>query len=86
MRAAQLGIALSHLEVTVDSISDDKGLLGMDEETFAGPYSVRMKICIGAEGVDAETLHEIIAWTERHSPVADAIRRAVPTVVEVEIA
>ena len=36
MRAAQEGVELSTLEVTVDSESDDQGLLGMDEARSAG--------------------------------------------------
>jgi len=37
MRAAQEGITLNVLEVTVDSESDDRGLLGMDDSIPAGP-------------------------------------------------
>jgi uncharacterized OsmC-like protein len=85
MRAAQLGITLTTLKVTVDSESDDRGLLGMGDEIPPGPLHVRTKITIGAEGVPAERLDEIIKWAEIHSPVADAVSRAVPSQVEVEI-
>lgn len=85
MRAAQLGITLSTLEVTVDSESDDRGLLGMDEAIPAGPLSIRTRIRIGADGVEPERLGEIVQWAEAHSPVGDAINRAVPMKVEVEI-
>lgn len=85
MRAAQEGIALTTLEVTIDSESDDRGLLGLDEEIPAGPFHVRTRIRIGAKDVSAEQLHAIIEWAEIHSPVADAIRRAVPSSTEVEI-
>src|SRR5690242_6839734 len=44
MRAAQLGVALSTLAVTVDSESDDRGLLGMDSTIPAGPFNVRTRI------------------------------------------
>ncbi len=37
MRAAMLGIDLDTLEVTVDSVSDDRGLLGVDDTVPAGP-------------------------------------------------
>jgi uncharacterized OsmC-like protein len=84
MRAAQLGVTLTTLEVTVDSESDDRGLLGMDDGIPAGPLSVRTHIRIGADGVAPERLREIVAWAEAHSPVGDAIRRAVPSRVEVE--
>ena len=86
MRAAQLGITLTSLEVTVDSESDDRGLLGLDDTIPAGPLSVRTRIRIGAKGAPPEQLRQIVGWAEIHSPVADAIRRAVKMNVEVEIA
>ncbi len=86
MRAAQLGIALTTLEVTVDSESDDRGLLGMDTTIPAGPLGVRIRVRIGADGAQPERLREIVRWTESHSPVGDAIKRAVPTTVEVDVA
>lgn len=85
MRAAQSGVALTTLEVTVDSESDDRGLLGMDDAIPAGPLSVRTRIRIGADGVEPERLREIVQWAEAHSPVGDAINRAVPMKVEVEV-
>ncbi len=36
MRAAKLGVALSSLEVTVESESDNRGILGLDENVSAG--------------------------------------------------
>lgn len=85
MRAAQKGVELTTLEVVVDSESDDRGILGMDDSIPAGPLNMRTRIRIGAEGVEPEHLREIIEWAEAHSPVADAIRRAVPMKTEVEI-
>jgi uncharacterized OsmC-like protein len=83
MRAAQLGIALDRLEVTVESESDPRGLLGMDDAVAAGPAHVRARVVIAAAGVPAAELREIVEWAERHSPVGDALRRAVPLEVEV---
>ncbi len=85
MRAAQEGIELSRLEVTVDSESDDRGLLGMDDSIPAGPLSTRIRVQIAAEGVDPEKLRELVHWADRHSPVSDAVQRAVPTELEIEI-
>jgi uncharacterized OsmC-like protein len=84
MRAAELGIPLQSLELTVDSESDDRGLLGMDDAVPAGPLSYRVRVRIVAEGVDPQRLHELVEWADRHSPVSDAMKRAVPTTVEVE--
>ncbi len=86
MRAAQLGVTLTTLEVTVDSESDDRGLLGMDDAISAGPLSVRVRVRIGADGVAPERLREIVEWAEAHSPVGDATRRAIPYKAEVAIA
>jgi uncharacterized OsmC-like protein len=83
MRAAQLGIALDRLEVTVGSESDPRGLLGMDEAVVAGPVRMRARVVIAAAGVPAAELRQIVEWAERHSPVGDALRRAVPLEVEV---
>lgn len=86
MRSAQVGVTLTLLEVTIDSESDDRGLLGMDDAIPAGPFSVRTRVRIGADGASAAQLREIVAWAEAHSPVGDAIRRSVPSTFEVEIA
>ncbi|HEU4384480.1 MAG TPA: OsmC family protein [Anaeromyxobacteraceae bacterium] len=85
LRAAQLGVALAELEVTVDSESDDRGMLGMDGRIPAGPLSMRTRVRIGAPGVPPERLREIVEWAEAHSPVGDAIRRAVPATTVIEI-
>jgi uncharacterized OsmC-like protein len=85
MRAAQVGVQLTRLEVVVDSESDDRGLLGMDDSVVAGPLSVRTRIRIAAEGSDQDRLREVVEWAEKHSPVADAIRRAVPMSTEVDL-
>jgi uncharacterized OsmC-like protein len=84
MRAAELGIPIQRLEVIVDSESDDRGLLGMDDAVPAGPLSSRIRVRVTAEGIDPERLRELVEWADHHSPVSDAIRRAVPTTVEVE--
>jgi uncharacterized OsmC-like protein len=86
MRAAQLGVTLTTLEVTVDSESDDRGLLGMDDSISAGPLTMRTRVRIGAGGVTPDQLREIVEWAEAHSPVGDALRRAVSAQTEIEIA
>ena len=83
MRAAQLGIALDRLEVTVESESDPRGLLGIDDTVVAGPAHLRMRVRIAAADVPAEQLREIVAWADHHSPVGDALRRAIPIEIEV---
>jgi uncharacterized OsmC-like protein len=83
MRAAVLGIALETLEVTVDSESDDRGLLGIADDVPAGPLSGRVRVRLTASGVDEATLTEIARWGVKHCPVCDAVERAVPIEVVV---
>jgi uncharacterized OsmC-like protein len=83
MRAAMLGIALDTVEVTVDSESDDRGLLGIDDSVPAGPLSGRVAVRLVADGVDPATLEEVARWGVAHCPVCEALERVVPVTVEV---
>lgn len=85
MRAAMQGIALRTLEVTVQSESDARGLVGIDDvPTALG--SMRMSIKLSADGVDEATLRALAAWGEAHSPVSCTMRDRVPVAVEVAVA
>jgi uncharacterized OsmC-like protein len=85
MRAAQLGVVLKRLEVTVASQSDDRGVLGISDAVPAGPLSVRVTVRIAAEGASDQDLRDLVHWAEQHSPVSDAVRRAVPVTTEVVV-
>jgi uncharacterized OsmC-like protein len=85
LRAAQLGLALSTLEVRVGSTSDDRGMMGMDDAVPAGPLNMQIGIRIGADGASAETLHEIVGWALKHSPVGEPLTRVMPVEVAVEV-
>lgn len=84
MRAARLGIALTELSVTVNSSSDDRGLLGVGDDARPGPLEVRVCVRIASDDATPDQLREIVEWAEGHSPVADALRRAVPCRVEID--
>lgn len=83
MRAAMLGLTLDTLEVTVDSVSDDRGLLGLDEEVPAGPLTGRVAVRLTAAGTDPAMLEEIARWGVKHCPVCDALERPIPMTTEV---
>jgi len=83
MRAAVLGITLDELEVSVDSESDDRGLLGIDDDVPAGPLSGRVVVRLTAAGVDPTTLEGIARWGVKHCPVCEALERPVPVRTEV---
>jgi uncharacterized OsmC-like protein len=86
LRAAQLGVKLTALEVRVDSLSDDRGMLGMDDSIPAGPLNIKVSIRLSAPGVPAETLRQIVAWAEQHSPVGEPLTRVMPVEYVLEIA
>lgn len=78
MRAAEKGVDLSLLEVEVDSESDNRGLLGLGDDIPAGPLGLRTLVRVAAADADDATLRDIVQWADEHSPVDDAVRRAVP--------
>jgi uncharacterized OsmC-like protein len=83
MRAAMLGIELSSAEVSIDSESNDYGILGIDESVPAGPLSVRTRISVTAKDADEAAVRDLVEWATAHCPVCDAVKRAVPVTVEV---
>lgn len=85
IRAAQEGLNLTALEVTVDCESDSRGLLGLDDTIPPGNLNVRIRFRIGAKNATPERLREIVEDVVAHSPVGDDVSRAVPLQVEVEV-
>ena len=85
MRAAQRSVPLGELEVTVDSESDDRGILGIDDTVPAGPLSLRIVVRVAAtDGTGRDALVEIVHWAIGHCPVSDAAARSMPLRVDVE--
>ena len=84
MRAAKLGVRLGTLEVTVESESDNRALLGLDDTAPAGLGGWRTQVRIAGDA-EAPTLREIAAWAEAHSPVGCTLRNAAPCTLEVAV-
>jgi uncharacterized OsmC-like protein len=84
MRAAKLGIALKVLEVTVDTDSDHRGMLGLDENISAGMRNLRMKVRIAGDA-GPQALRELAQWADAHSPVGCTVRNAPAASLEVEL-
>jgi uncharacterized OsmC-like protein len=84
MEAAREGVRLRSLEVEVDSESDDRGILGMDDSVPAGPLSTRIRIRVAADGVEEESLREVVARGAGRCPVCDATKRAVDVSLDIE--
>ena len=84
MRAAKLGITLETLEVTVESDSDHRGLLGLDEKISAGQSALRMAVKIRADA-DPKTLRELVTWAEAHSPVGCTVKDSPPCSLDIQV-
>lgn len=80
IRAAVLGLDLpaDTVTVTVDSESDDRGILGLDEAIPAGALSVRVSVSLTEVSVDRATFENVVRWAVDHCPVTDTVRREVP--------
>lgn len=80
IRAASTGAVHGAIEVTVDSESDDRGILGLDEGIDAGALSIR--IIVSVEASRDAWLRDAVDWAVRHCPVTDTIGRPVPIEVQ----
>ncbi len=85
LSAAVEGVELTTLEVTVDSESDDRGILGIDPSVPAGPLSLRVDVRVASPSADEGRLREIVEWGRAHCPVDDLARRAIPVEVAVRV-
>jgi hypothetical protein len=85
MRAAQTGVELTALEVTVASESDVRGMLGTDPGVSAGLSGLRTHVRIGARNATGDQLGEIVRWADEHSPVGCTIRQAPMSAIEIEV-
>ena len=83
MRAAELDITLTRLEVTAESETDMRGLLAVGNGVQPGPAAARLRVELEAEGTDRKRLEELVEWADSHSPVGDCVRRAVPFELEI---
>jgi len=80
IRAATQGIDLSpgDVEVTVDSESDDRGILGLDDSIVAGALSMKVVVRITGTSLGTEALESLARWAIDHCPVVDTAARPVP--------
>jgi uncharacterized OsmC-like protein len=78
MEAARDGIELTDLEVSVESESDFRGVLGVDPAVQPGPLSMHVDIRVAAANATDEQLRAIVERAEARSPVRDALARTLP--------
>src|SRR5215207_559188 len=83
IEAARDGVELTELTVTVESESDFRGALGVDDTVRPGPLAVRVRIQLAAGDATEDQLREIVQRAESRSPVGDAVARAVSITTEI---
>jgi uncharacterized OsmC-like protein len=84
IRAAMSGIRLESADVTVDSESDDRGILGLDSTIPAGALAMKIVARVRADGLSMDATEALIRWAVDHCPVTDTVQRAVPIELVVE--
>jgi uncharacterized OsmC-like protein len=84
MYAAEQGIALDRLQVTVRSASDVRGLLGMDGVS-AAMHDLCTEVEVEAAGVPEATLRELVERAHRHSPTASTVAAGVTGRLRVDV-
>jgi uncharacterized OsmC-like protein len=82
--AAFMGVALSHLEVSLESDLDLHGYFGLDDNIRPGVQALRMRIRISGEA-DEETLKVIAQKGYHFSPVRDSVNNGVDVIPEIII-
>jgi uncharacterized OsmC-like protein len=82
MEAARDGVELTQLTVTVESESDFRGVLGVDDSVRPGPLAVRVRIELAAPDATEDQLRELVQRAEARSPVRDALMREVSMITE----
>ena len=85
MWAAMLDIPLDSVEVTVEADYDAVGMYGVDDSVSPGWPAVRYTAVISSPAPE-ERVRELVETADRHSPVLDDLRRAVPVSGELRIA
>jgi uncharacterized OsmC-like protein len=83
MEAARDGVDLTGLEVAVESDSDFRGVLGVDDSVKPGPLALRVRIQLASSDATEGQLREIVERAEMRSPVRDALARALPMATEI---
>ncbi len=83
IEAARDGVELTDLTVAVESDSDSRGLLGLDDSVPPGPLAIRVRIELAASNATEDQLREIAQRAEARSPVRDALARPVSMTTEI---
>ena len=77
LHATARGIAIRELSTELDGDLDVRGLLGLDDTVSPGYERIRIRMKVKADCPD-EQIDELLAYTEKHSPVCNTVCRPVP--------
>jgi uncharacterized OsmC-like protein len=81
LHATARGIRIEELSTELEGDLDVRGLLGLDESVSPGYERIRIRMHVKADCPDEE-LDELLAYTQRHSPVCNTVCRPVPVMIE----
>jgi len=81
LHATARGITIRELSTELDGDLDVRGLLGLDDAISPGYERIRIRMHVKADCPDEE-LADLLAYTQRHSPVCNTVCRPVPVVIE----
>ena len=81
LHAMARGIVIRELSTELDGDLDLRGLLGLDDAVPAGYERIRIRMHVKADCPDKD-LEDLLAYTQRHSPVCNTVCRPVPVVIE----
>jgi uncharacterized OsmC-like protein len=82
MESAREDISLDTLEATVDSESDDRGILAIDASVPSGPLSVRIRVRAQTRD-ERGAFQQVVDRAIRLCPVFDVATRAIPVTLEI---
>lgn len=81
LHAMARGITIRELSTELKGNIDLQGLLGLDDSVSPGYEQIDIRMHVEADCSDAE-LDDLLAHTQRHSPVCNTVCRPVPVVLE----
>lgn len=81
--AALMGVPIENIEVDVESDLDARGMLAIDDRP-PGFRELRYKVKINSPASEEEVM-KVIEKADKHSPVLDDFKRAIPVKREVDI-